>query len=141
MLMLAEVAERLRDSCPSFRVVGDAAQFAAVIDQLPDTPAVYVLPLNERAGPNRFASGAVHQEVESQFGVVMAVRNVSDARGSAAGSDLTALREEVAAALIGWMPTGCSDLVIYAGGELVTFVNGCLWWQDEYLTAFPLRKT
>jgi hypothetical protein len=141
MLLLADVAARLREQCPSLRVVGDAAQFAAVIDQLPDTPAAYVIPLNERAGPNRFASGAVHQEVEAQFGVVFAVRNVTDGRGAAAAADLSGLRAEVSAALVGWMPAGCSDLVIFAGGELVAFANGCLWWQDEYVTAYPMRKT
>lgn len=139
--MLADIAARLRDLCPSLLVVGDAAQFAAVVDQLPDTPAAYVIPLNERASANRFASGAVHQEVDAQLGVVFAVRNVTDARGAAANADLAALRAEVSAALIGWQPDGCSDHVLFAGGELVAFANGCLWWQDEYVTSYPVRKT
>lgn len=140
MIPHAPIVERLRASCASLRAVDGAAEFAAVAGRVTTHPAAWVIPLGESAGENRFSAGfATAQRVDTTFGVVLVVGDVSDQQGAAATELLTAIRREVQAALLGWMPAEATQPLVYAGGDALRFEAGLIWWQDEYTTAWEAR--
>lgn len=141
MLSLATVVTRLRDTCPSFRLVAGAAEVAAARNGVPAAPAAYVIPLGESSADNQVAgSHAVMQRVEHVFGVLIATRNATDGRGQAGVDDLDALKAEVRSALLGWQSDDALDPILFGGGQLVGFFDGFVWWQEEFATAYYLRQ-
>ncbi|MCL2872427.1 MAG: Gp37 family protein [Betaproteobacteria bacterium] len=133
---LSAVAARLAATVP-VNQIGGAAKYAAATTDTKAVPALFVIPLAESAGKNRWANG-ISQRVEATFGVVIGARNLSDEKGAAAQPALTALREKVFAALLGWMPEGCSMPITYDSGRLIDLANGIIWWQDDFTTAYEI---
>lgn len=118
--------------------VAGAAEFEAAKESIAHTPAAFVLPLRELAKENEQDTGVL-QRTSVRFGVLLAVRNVRDARGAASSQDLKALRASVFTALLGWAPTADHDPVTYAAGQIMLLSKGVLWWQDEFITAYYVR--
>ncbi|MCA0175232.1 MAG: hypothetical protein LCH73_02925 [Proteobacteria bacterium] len=127
------IVQRLRSELPADWVdIGGAAGLDVAIDAAPTTPVVYVLPLAESAEPG-YLAGVHAQPLRMAFGVLIAVQNVSDARGGAAQSELAVRRQQVRTALAGWtLPTDPDATVSFAEGRLMQFENGRLWWMDTY---------
>lgn len=99
------------------------------------SPAAFVVEQTEDAGPN-LVPPDVHQRVKATVGIVHVVRNVADVLGEAARKDMIALRAGTKAKLLGWAPTtGCAP---YERGRSyrLAFINGHMWWMDEYRTEF-----
>jgi len=134
------VIARLADQVPALKKVAGAADFAAVVPDLKQTPAAYVIELTNRAEPNSLASMAVSQQNTVLFGVILAVQNLRDATGEKAGTDMGALRSAVMTALIGWEPDPDYDVLEYSGGRLLSLDNLVLWWQDDYFTRILERS-
>lgn len=138
---LDSIAERLRAEVPALRHVGGAAEFVAAVDHVPAVPAAFVLPLREDALDSPFMDGFVQQVVGCEFVVMLVARDLSDAAGGAAVQALAPLRKAVAAALLGWTPTGAEAGVEYRGGAFQAFdEDNNLWWQETYRTAFIIRS-
>ena len=137
--MIRAIAERL-EALSLLNLVAGAADFAAAAETTPPaTPAAYVLPLQESASSNAL-SCAVAQTVTASFGIALALTNVADAKGEAALADLKTVREAVGPALLGWTPDGETYAPLeFAGGALLGFKNGVLWWQDVYITQFLIK--
>ena len=122
-------------------LLGGSADLAgAQLDAGNGYPAAYVIPLAERGGQNNSATMFVRQKIDMRFGVLLAVKNWRDAVSRRSLNDLKSIKDAVRASLIGWLPTGCDDLVTFGSGKLVRIQDGILWWQEEYLTAFYLRS-
>lgn len=132
---LAPVVERLRQQCPRFRQVGGAAEYGVVADALTAAPAAYVIEESSRAAPNELL-GIVRQQVEVAVGVYLAVRDARD--GGLA--DLPALRQEVWAALAGWLPAGAIRPLEYREGVLVSVAPGLIWWREVYAASHELSQ-
>ena len=131
--MIAEIRNRLADLPAAFKLVEGAAAFEQAAATKPKAmPAAYVIPLREVAGASPLYS-RTRQKVAVTVGVVLAVANAADAKGAAAQADLTALRNQVLNALLGWSPAGAEALE-FAEGGLLAFKDGVLWWQDAYRT-------
>lgn len=138
--MIAETITRLQATVSALKLVGGAADFQKASEANPAAaPAAYVFPLREVAGPNPVAPD-VHQRVATEVAVVLAVKNVSDARGAAAQQDMTTLRAAVKAVLLGWVPAAGYDALERGTGGLLAFRDGYMWWQDTYTTAFYDRS-
>ena len=140
--MIAEILERLGNNAAQLglKLVGAAAEFQVAAESKPAaTPAVYVIPLDEAPQPNSM-DNIVIQRVVSSVGIVLVVRNVSDAKGQAAGSDMTELRKAVKALLLGWQPLAGHDPLERGPGQLLAFRDGHMWWQDIYNTAYYDRS-
>jgi hypothetical protein len=137
-MILAALEARIA-ALPQLRLVRGAPDFVTAAETRPPAlPAAYVLPLSESAGPNALG-GAVAQQVSAETGIALALANVADPKGRAALADLAALRAAVRDALLGWVPeAGCSPLE-FAGGGLLGFKDGVLWWQDVYATQFFIK--
>lgn len=136
---LGLVIDRLRDRVTELRVVAGAAAITAAQEDLKTTPAAYVIPLGEQAARNALVGGGHSQQVSVRFGVVLAARNVRDARGQAGHEELERLREAAKSALIGWAPDADHDPIELARGQLLALTDTILWWQDEYLTSYYER--
>ena len=101
--------------------------------------SAFIIPGADSAQPNGMA-GIVDQQVRTTFGVLIAVRNVADARGAAGNTALKPIRDEIGEALLNWDAIGNGNPITYGGGRLQSFANKVLWWQDNYVVPFNLRK-
>lgn len=123
---------RLKARLVGLREIESAAGLDAAMRGNRVAPAVYVIPLAER-GTLIEDTGPVSQVEDRVFGVIQVV-NTLDPLGAPGVVDLAAMREQVKAALIGWVPVAeTGEPVVFLGGELVEFSgNGQLWWSDEF---------
>ena len=53
------------------------------------------------------------------------------------GADRAALRT----ALLGWMPADADGPIEFAGGTLIKFENGQLWWNDRWRVPTLIRSS
>jgi hypothetical protein len=135
-LNLAPIIQRLTEKVTANQI-GGAARYAVTTTDTKAVPALFVIPLADSAGANKWANG-VAQKVKSTFGVVIGARNLKDEKGAAAQSALGGLREAVLASLLGWCPDGCSMAITYNSGRLIDFTDGIVWWQDDFDTAYEI---
>lgn len=123
--------------------VGGAVEYFAARESLKRSPAAFVLPAKDTAAANAFATEEIDQRVTARFGVIIAVKNVRDARGEAAMADLTPLRQAVWERLLGWIAAEGFSPCTYGGGRLLDLDEGAqvLWWVDEFDTDYHVRVT
>ncbi|MEQ8346155.1 MAG: hypothetical protein RIB84_00660 [Sneathiellaceae bacterium] len=135
MGLQSEIVARLRDQAmPPLAMVEAAASPEAAADRPPDaTPAAIVLWQDDEPSPNRLAN-AVRQTVESNWAVMVAMRNVADGRGAAAASDLDTVKAAVRAALLGWQAPSASAVFVYLGGGFAGTDDSHAWFQLSYQT-------
>lgn len=129
------IIERLLQAGTPFTGVFGAADFAAIEDDRPVSPAAYVLTLDEASGPNERVTGPVLQRLESDIAVVIVVDNVADYRMGAASSDLQPLKSFVRSRLIGFEPDGIEGPVTHVSGKTVRATSGSVWFEDVYSAA------
>jgi len=133
------IIERLKTGVPALKRVSSAADLASAKADAKQFPCAYVMTLAEQGGEARYMTGLVAQRRIVKIGVVLAVKNVRDATGMAAGGDMDALRSQTDAALFGWRPDNDHEALIFSGGKLLALIDGEVWWQDEYTTEFDRR--
>jgi hypothetical protein len=140
---VAPIVARLAAKIPPSGLlkVGGAADFQRALEGVTTIPAAFVIPLAESAAENDFEMSIVQQEVSALFGVMLAVRNISDATGSAVQDALNALRMRVRDALVNWQPDPEWDPCTFAGGQLIGMRDQVLYWQDDFQTGYQIRKT
>lgn len=136
---LSPVLARLVGEVTLCRSIGGAADLAAIDDGLVVTPALFLLAAKEAASDVGFA-GATVQRVQASFFVALAVSNEGSAQGEGALGELEPFRDQVKAALLGWVPADSHDPVAYVGGALVSFNDATLLWMDEFKTTYYIRS-
>lgn len=142
MSLIVDIIARLdADKAASgLKIVGGAAQFQAAAETKPlATPAAYVMLLEESPGESEMASDLI-QLVRVTVGVVLAERNVADAKGAAAAADMESLRNKVKAQLFGFSPSQSFAPLQRGPGKLLAFSDGLMWWQDTYFTSYYERS-
>ena len=140
--MIAEIIQRLATHADDLglKLVDGAGAFQAAVESNPTaTPAAYVVMLEENPAPS-VSEALVIQEVSANIGVILVVRNVTDARGAAAQTDMETLRQAVKALLLGWAPAAGVCPLERGPGRLLAFRDGHMWWQDIYKTVFYDRS-
>lgn len=130
--------ERLKGKA-GLRLVEGVAELAA-IGAVTQSPAAYVLPAAERAGPNTAGTYTVDQQVTLNLGVCLIVKKHGDSTGAAASLHLETVKEAVKDELVGWEPPGGTDLVIYGGGRLIDLKDGEVWYLLSFATTTRIRK-
>lgn len=136
------IITRLRSATgAAFKLVGGAADFDAAADALAASPACFVIEQANSAGENS-TCGVITQRVDVHLGVLLAVPMLRDSRGDADKSALEVARAAARGALLGWTPgtPGEHDPITYAGGQLLDFTPGLLWWQDSYRTTHTISS-
>ncbi|OAT74896.1 hypothetical protein A9B99_17055 [Mangrovibacter phragmitis] len=133
-MKLSVIIGAIRGRCPVFGgYVAGAAEFKG----LPETgkmrlPAAYVVPLEDAALEQKSQTD-YWQVIREGFSVIVVLDNSRDQRGQAASYDAV---EEVKLALwkalLGMRPDEGSDIVIYAGGQLLDMDRGRLYYQFDF---------
>jgi hypothetical protein len=143
-MKLDEIVDRLKAvAMPPLRLVGKSADMPSAQGQsrgAVQSPSAYVLPIGDNATPNRFATGAHIQEVAETFGILIVVRDLSDAKGGAAASSFSAVKGAVRDALISWTPNNADMPIDLVDGRMVDVINGEVWWLERYRSTSQLRK-
>ena len=134
------IIERLKEQVPDLLQVAGAAGLAQAATDLKQVPSAYVVPNSERASGSRTGTTVVSQQNGVRFAVIVAARNLRDARGDQAQADLLTLRETIMAALHGWQPQDDFDPIEYGSGRVLQLTQQVLWWQDEFLTSHLMRS-
>lgn len=114
--------------------VAGASDLASLLSGRLADGGCYVIPESDQASKNTRVN-AVSQRNQEQFAVIYSVRNVRDQRGADAADACHALRAEVLAALLGWVPNSDCEAMEKVNGRLVSFVNGFYVWKDVFQTA------
>lgn len=122
-----------------FKKVAGAANFASAREDIKICPAAYVIPLRDVGSPNPLEGGAVSQHIKEQFGVILAVSNLRDAKGEAAQAELERLRKLVIASLLGFSAADY-DPIEYVGGTILAIDAAVLWWQITFTTGYYERN-
>lgn len=134
--MIAEIIARLKAQVPALKLVGGVASFQGASESNPPAlPAAFVFTVDESADENGLDVPMI-QQVEVTLAVILVVRNVVDARGAAAGTDMETLRDAVLAALLGWTPDPEHDPLARRQSTLLAFRDGHMWWQDTWSTRY-----
>ena len=135
---LTPIIARLVAEVSELQEVGAAADYAA-IESLSSfrTPSAYVVLAGEKDispdidNPQRRPSGA--QQVESLFGVVVAVQNFRDSVGSAATADASPIIAAVRGALMGWSVDIKKHRPIrWMQGDVMDYDASTLLWIDVF---------
>ena len=127
------IEARIEAEC-RFREVAGAADLPNVLKGRATTPGCYIYRASVRAGNNGLVN-AVSQRIEETYAVVIVSRNVRDPRHGDSADENEALCAQVSAALLGWQPDETTEPMEYAGGRLVSLLNGAYYWQEHYRTA------
>ena len=138
---LSPILARLKTQLVGLKSVGASADLDAAIEGTVAVPSAFVLPLGESATPSELTM-VTRQRMTHSFGVVHVVTNRRDAQGAQALVDLATLREQLKAALIGWVMVAASgEPVQFTGGRLLSLDgNGRLWWVDEFVFLSTYRS-
>jgi len=136
VLALSDIINKLKANVTALKQVeGAAALEQAMRSGARLTPAAFIVPLGEQSQANQLAVMAVQQRTTASFGVVLAVRDVSDASGaSAMDQDLSLVRKSLLQALLGFSPNASWGSISHISGSLLRITNGTLWWQDKFQT-------
>lgn len=134
--MIEAIQQRLADWPGSdWSRVGSALNLASALEKRPSTGAeLYVVPVAERPGQNRRGGGQVLQEIVVTFGVVTAIRAINDPDGARSREQLEVVRQQIRAAIFGWIPPGAQTAVLLANSDLVQVQPGAIWWVDRFTT-------
>ncbi|WP_180131888.1 hypothetical protein [Rhodoferax sp. BLA1] len=144
MISLTPLIVLIRTGQPSgfadhwFREVGGAAEFAktATIKSLP-LPACWLVRDADTVTPK----GERAEDVALAFDVVIAITNVRMQSAGETDDALLRYRRAVHALLLGWRypqePLGTHNRtwirsIKFAGGQVIEYTDGDLWWRDRY---------
>ncbi|WP_336702556.1 phage tail terminator protein [Pantoea dispersa] len=133
-MKLSPIIGALRNRCPFFELnIGGAAEFK----NLPETgkmklPAAYVIPTEDSPAEQKSQTD-YWQVIKEGFAVVVVLDNTRDLRGQAASYDaVDDVKHMLWKALLGMRPDDDSDIVEYAGGQLLDMDRGRLYYQFEF---------
>lgn len=135
MIALAPIAERL--TAAGLPRVQGVLEYSALENAPAQLPALFVVPVDEVAAPNRMA-GVIDQRVAAQFQVVVVVA-ARAARAVRPSEDLTDIVRRIKASLIGWTMPGTSMPSEYAGGLLLSAGGREAVWSSRFRTAYHER--
>ncbi len=138
----APIVNRLKAEVPTLRLVGIAADYAAV-NALQDFPApcAYVIVAQERGISQPTGHAPRGQQVKQRqmvrvtFGVVVVARNYRDQRGEQVSEEFKTLLGQVRGALMGYVPdTDGARPCEFVQGDLQDYNAGTALWTDVYET-------
>jgi hypothetical protein len=130
---LTFVIDRLKAQAPALKTVGGSADMESARPGAMLIPSAFVFPIADSTAvlPH---TGGFDEADQWEFGVVLVVANLRDARGAAALTTLAPIRAQVRAALSGWAPdTATGEPVTKGRGQLLRFDgDNRLWWIDRF---------
>lgn len=143
--LVSAVAERLQDELGGeLRTIGSTTDLAAGLEELLKQrhalPAAYAHPIADAADRNRYAAGAVSQQVVQRIGVLLVIAAQGQRRTGPIADALALPRELLRHVLVGWAPDAEYAPVELAGGEIVHVGGGVAVWLERYRSDVELRR-
>lgn len=139
---LDPIAQHLRNAGTDMQQIGLVRDYDAVTASTLKFPSVFLLPLQETAGPQIYqgCGALVAQRVTFSFGAVLALRDIGARGGAGAVGDVPAHRSQVMQALARYRYPGADDVCLPTGGRILRALGkqGQLLWQDTY--AIPFQR-
>lgn len=135
ILDTAPIAAAIRAAMPDLKEVGTASTFGALQQNTIRWPSAFVLPLAETPGQNRYINKyLLSQRVIARFGVIWAVRDIGDRKGSIANGEIRAVRLAGLAAVASFLPDDAESGCEPVSGKLISGVDrdGQMLWQDDF---------
>ncbi|MFT4271283.1 MAG: hypothetical protein QM578_09745 [Pantoea sp.] len=133
-MKLSPIIGALRNRCVFFnKNIAGAAEFKSI----PETgkmllPAAYVVPTEDVVAEQKSKTD-YWQVVREGFSVIVVLDNTRDQRGQAASYDAVEdVKLMIWKALLGMRPDENSDIVEYAGGQLLDMDRGRLYYQFDF---------
>jgi hypothetical protein len=135
-MRVGSIVQRLRTQCPLLREVHSALSGAVPAQY----PAAYVLPLDERAEPDALL-GAHDQRVRALVATEIMVRHAAEpAAGGPAHEELEDVRDQVRAALAGFVVAEGARPLDHVEGRMMSFEAGLVVWRDTWATEIYRRQ-
>ncbi len=144
MISLADVQTRLTALIPNtLKGVDLLGELPAALDQLKGSPWAFVMPSQDRAGPDTAGTMEVRQRVVQQFAVLICFFGVGNL-ASAQLSSIDTIRAAVRGQLIGWLPnpSESGDPVSYIGGRITVadLDRSLIIWGEEFAGSYYVRS-
>lgn len=111
-----------------FRQVDGAAEFAKIRPESLPLPAAWVV----RAADNVRHAGERAEDVKLAFDVVIAIENDRSHRPGETDDVLLKYRKAVYQLLLGWEIESDVKPLKFAGGQVLEYTDGDLYWRDRY---------
>ncbi|OCJ64011.1 hypothetical protein A6U96_09420 [Agrobacterium tumefaciens] len=137
--MIDSILARLLENETPFAIAGGAAELADVKDRPVNLPAVYVYISHEKSAPNEHVN-ILRQRTAFDVAVVIVTENLSRGDNGAARADIEALKSFVRGQLLGFLPAGASDPLEHVEGEIQQALNGVVWFEDVFTSAYYQEK-
>lgn len=139
MDVVQQIAQRL-EATGEFDRVGDSVALSDLsLKAIRGQSAAWVGELSSVAGQAARDIGPLVQMEKQVYGVVIGVRSINERDGLNAKRALQAKRLAVRTQLFDWAPAGY-DRFVLAGGELLTFADGALFWVERFSTQRMISK-
>jgi hypothetical protein len=137
MLDVTTVQARLLEACPDLaRRVEVGMDVEQAKKRAINAATALVMDLAEQASEPATSTGLHLQRMRSRFGVLLAL---PDQRRLGAGGSLRAVRGQVRAALLGWVPFEGASETAFVSGQMSDAQAGVVWWLDVFETIYHER--
>lgn len=145
-MRISDVIAQLRQYAPIFaeNVAGSAGYNRGVSDQVwLQTPAAYVVPLEEDATENTDKGTGLRQWVTERVGVIIQLDNTADRRSQSSAEQLDVFKAAVFAALLNWHvePKRSAQGLYYGGGEIMGSDRGRFFYQYTFCLRANIDQT
>lgn len=137
-MQLAALVARIESKMPVLKDVTVAPNAQTAVEALIVYPSACIILPRGNAGANSL-TGAVQQNVDDTFGVLLAVHNVTDMHGQAAAAEMDVLRPLLVSALLGWTFDPAYAPIEYAGYQLLAYKDGLLLMSEHFKTQHQVR--
>ncbi|MCZ7933524.1 hypothetical protein O9X90_14490 [Agrobacterium leguminum] len=137
--MIDTIIARLLENDTPFAIAGGAAELADVKDRPVNLPAVYVYISHEKSAPNERINTLL-QRTAFDVAIVIVTENLSQGDNAAARGDIEALKTFVRGQLLGFLPAGATDPMEHVEGEIQQALNGVVWFEDVFTSAYYQEK-
>lgn len=137
MLEVMDVCDRLRAQCP---LLGNRVEVGMDVEQAKkqaiNNATALVMDLAELAEAPATITDVHMQRLGARFGVLLAL---PDQRRRDRTTGLRALRAQVRAALLGWVPFADATETAFVSGQMNDAKAGVVWWLDVFETHYLER--
>ena len=144
MIALADVQTRLAAALvpDTLKGVDLLGELPGALDQMKGSPWAFVMPSQDRAGPDTMGTVEVRQRVVQQFAVLICFFGIGNL-AAAQLSNIDTIRAAVRAQLVGWLPnpSDSGDPITYLGGKIVVadFDRSLIIWGEEFAGIYYVR--
>jgi hypothetical protein len=131
-MKLYPIIQQLKTHRPDYKI--EPATSLSAIQDLKNTPAIFVFPMDEMAEKSQM-DNLVVQQVTAQFGLQVVTQNLQPDSES-----LEVVRDHCFQTLIGWQSDPDYFPIQYLKGHCQELTFSQIWWVDIFYTSYQRRQ-